>query len=366
MGNSGTTARLLLGLLAGLPIEATLEGDASLSQRPMRRVIEPLRRMGAKIASASTGSGNGAEDHLPITVRGGNLNSIAYTLPVASAQVKSALLYAGLNARGRTEVTEPVSTRDHTERILRYFGAEIETAGGIITLEPGRLEGRQVRVPGDISSAAFFLAAAAVMPGARVTVRQVGLNPTRTGFLKILQEMGAKIEIARVQEESPTRYGGPGGTPCRPEWEPVGEVTVAAAPLKGVRVPADRIAGVIDELPVLMAVATQAEGITRIEGAGELRVKETDRISSMTTGLTALGGRVRVEDETVEVEGPTPLRGARLESAGDHRTAMALTVAALRAEGPSVLSGAEWVGISFPGFFEILSALAQGRKSVLE
>ncbi|MBI3333522.1 MAG: 3-phosphoshikimate 1-carboxyvinyltransferase [Candidatus Omnitrophica bacterium] len=337
MGNSGTTARLLLGILAGHPFAATLTGDDSLSRRPMRRVTEPLERMGARI------EGPLGADRLPLTIHGGGLKGIRYTLPVASAQVKSALLLAGLHADGPTTVAEPIPSRDHTERMLRYFGARLEPEGLEWTIHPGQeLQGRELAIPGDISSAAFFLVAAAIVPGSTVTVRGVGFNPTRDGIAALLSGMGAALDMRPVSEDA---------------WEPVRDITVTGAPLRAIHVERGMIPRVIDELPVLMVAATQAEGTTVIEGAGELRVKETDRIRSMAAGLAAMKARIRVEGDSVLIDGPSRLKGAVVDSFSDHRTAMALAVAALVAEGQTTIEGSEWVGISFPGFFETLSSL---------
>lgn len=337
MGNSGTTTRLLLGILAGRPFEATLTGDESLSKRPMRRVTEPLEKMGASFEGG---------DHLPLTVRGGALKGIRYRVPVASAQVKSALLLAGLSAAGPTTVAEPVPTRDHTERMLRFLGARLRAAGTEVTLEPGaRLEGRDLDVPGDISSAAFFLVAAAVVPGSTVTARGVGLNPARTGFLDLLRKMGAVVTVTPAPDDG---------------WEPRGDVTVSHRPLRAVRVEPALVPGVIDEIPILMVAATQAEGLSRMEGLEELRVKETDRIQSMVQGLSAMGAKIRADGNDVFIEGPARLRGARVSACTDHRTAMALAVAGLAAQGETSVEGSEWVSISFPEFGEALERLRRG------
>ena len=337
MGNSGTTTRLLLGILAGCPLEVALTGDASLSSRPMRRVTEPLEKMGAVIRGE-----NGA-DRLPLTIRGGRLKGIRHTPAVPSAQVKSALLLAGLSAEGPTTVMEPVPTRDHTERMLTYLGAAVARKGQEVTVTPGeKLHGREIEVPGDFSSAAFFLVAAAILPGSGLTVRRVGLNPTRTGLLDLLQRMGARAQV------SPR----PGSA-----WEPVGDVQIQGGPLKAVTVEPALIPNLIDELPILMVAATQAEGTSRMEGVGELRVKETDRIRSMVTGLSGMGAAIRSEGDAVIVEGPCRLKGASVDSFTDHRTAMALAVAALAAEGKTTVRGSEWVSISFPDFWETLEAI---------
>ncbi len=337
MGNSGTTARLLLGLLAGQPFTSTLTGDESLSKRPMRRATEPLEKMGAIV------QGPHGPDRLPLTVQGGRLRGIRYTLPVASAQVKSALLLAGLCAEGPTTVTEPVPTRDHTERMLKYLGARLTQNGWSVTIEPGSpLRARDLTVPGDISSAAFFLVAAAIVPGSSVTVRGVSLNPARTGILDLLEQMGARLQRTPTSGHA---------------WEPVGEVMLRQAPLRGISVEPEQVPGVIDELPILMVAATQAKGVTLIEGAGELRVKETDRILSMVTGLTAMGARICAEAETIRIEGPTPLRGATVSSFNDHRTAMSLAVAGLVAQAETRIEESQWVDISFPGFARSLEAI---------
>ncbi len=376
MGNSGTTTRLLLGILAGCPLEVTLIGDTSLSRRPMRRVTEPLQKMGAKIEIASDPSGprNDDADHLPLTIRGGRLKGIRHTPAVPSAQVKSALLLAGLAAEGTTTVVEPVPTRDHTERMLRYMGAKIEIAEPVpseardlapagpprndITIQPGaKLHGREIEVPGDFSSAAFFLVAAAILPGSNLTVRRVGLNPTRAGLLELLKRMGAKISVIARSEGDPSLRSGQAPQSPHDELEPIGDVTVSYAPLKAVTVEPALIPNLIDELPILMVAATQAEGVSRMEGIGELRVKETDRIRSMVAGLSALGAGIRSEGDCVSVEGPRRLKGAAVDSFTDHRTAMALAVAALTAEGKTTLRGSEWVSVSFPDFWETLKAI---------
>ncbi len=377
MGNSGTTTRLLLGILAGHPFSVTLTGDDSLSKRPMGRVTEPLIRMGAKFEVASSApAGLPRNDvYLPLTVRGGKLRGIRYSLPVPSAQVKSALLLAGLHAQGPTTLVEPVPTRDHTERLLRYLGAKIEIASApaglrndviasgaeqsCMTIQPGSsLQARELTVPGDFSSAAFFLAAAAIVPGSWVTLRGVGLNPTRTGFLDLLRRMGAKIgEIGTISGSAGLENKAALLEMVPWVWEPVGDLTVEYSPLRGVEVGPAAIPNVIDELPILMVVATQAEGKTRIEGAGELRVKETDRIHSMVTGLALMGARIRAQGDSIEIEGPTALQGAPVQSFGDHRTAMALAVAALCARGETLIGGTEWVEISFPGFFRALESI---------
>ena len=356
MGNSGTTTRLLLGVLAGCPFRATLTGDGSLSQRPMRRVTQPLERMGAHFP-------NGA-DQLPLTIEGGKLHGIEYPQLVPSAQVKSAILLAGLAANGKTTVHEFTPTRDHTERMLEFLGAKIQVLRravhpellskgerlaqderNVIIVEPGPLQPRELHVPGDFSSAAFFLAAAAMIPGSKITVQNVGLNPTRTSLLEVLKRMEAHVE---TQLENGSE-----------EWEPKGSGTVSHGQLKAVTIEPSEVPGLIDELPILMVAATQAEGKTEIRGAGELRVKETNRILSMVEELSRLGAEKKIYAvrDHVFIEGPIRLRGAEVGSRGDHRTAMSLAVAGLVAEGATTVEGTEWITISFPGFFESLKSL---------
>ncbi len=340
-GESGTTLRIAAGLLAGQSYRSTLTAGPSLSRRPMQRIVEPLSLMGAQIEGRASSSSR--ECYPPLVIQGRRpLAAIGYTLPVASAQVKSAILFAGLFADGRTIVTEQVKTRDHTERVLRHFGAAVREEGRGVSLEPceltapGRLE-----LPGDFSSAAFFIVAACCVPGASVTLHNVSLNPTRLGLLAVLERMGASIDVTE------------GAT----HWEPRGTITVKAARLQGTSVAARDVPGIIDELPVLMTAAACAQGVTRLTGMGELRVKETDRVQSMVSGLQALGVRVRVPaPDTVEIEGGR-LAGAAVESAGDHRTAMSLAVAALVAKGSTRIRGAECVAKSYPEFFDHLRLL---------
>ncbi len=327
-GNSGTTLRLLTGILAGHPFETEITGDASLRARPMDRIVAPLREMGAEVSALGDGR------YPPVRIRGARLRGITYTLPVASAQVKSAVLLATLFAEGTTVVTEPVPTRDHTERMLASFGAKISRAGNVITLSPGALRGRDVQVPGDLSAAAFILAAAAARPGSEIIIEEVGLNPTRTGVLEVLAAMGAQVEsrVARTVNE-----------------EPIGMVTVRGGPLRGVTIGGSMIPRVIDELPVLCVLATAAAGATVITDAAELRVKESDRISTIARGLRALGGEVEERPDGMTIHG-SPLRGGRISSAGDHRVAMAFAVAGLLARAPVTVEGAEAMAVSFPEF----------------
>jgi len=331
-GNSGTTMRLLAGILAGQPFQTELTGDASLRTRPVDRIVEPLSRMGARIVASGDGR------FPPLRITGGSLRGITYTLPVASAQVKSAVLLAGLLAEGPTTVVEPTPTRDHTERMLAAFGAPIRRDGDRVSVTAAALRGHEVRVCGDISSAAFLLAAAAAMPGSELTVEHVGLNPTRTGFLDVLRALGAEADVRQTGEDA---------------GEPVGAVTVRGQRLRGVRIGGSLIPRVIDELPVLCVIATAAEGETVISDAAELRVKESDRIAVIARGLRALGGEVEERPDGLTVYG-SRLHGGRVGSAGDHRIAMAFAVAGLLAGGPVTVEGAESIAVSFPEFTRVL------------
>lgn len=340
-GNSGTTMRLLMGVLAGSPREAVLTGDASLSRRPMARVAEPLRAMGAEVALAAGGVA-------PVTVRGKRpLAALRYRLPVPSAQVKSAVLLAGLAADGETIVEDPFGTRDHTERMLAWIDpGRIRRENGAICLRPGTLPGgKALTVPGDVSSAAFFLAAACAVEGSEILLPGVGINPTRTGFVEILREMGARIVMENRREEA---------------GEPVADLRASHARLRAARVPASRAPSLIDEAPLLAVVASFAEGTTRIEGLGELSLKESDRLAGAAAALLALGAAARVDGDALEVCGPARLNGAAVETLGDHRLAMAFAVAALAAQGETILSDAGCAAVSYPGFFEDLGMLGSG------
>lgn len=338
-GNSGTTMRLLAGILAGQPFQTELTGDASLRTRPMDRIVEPLSQMGARIVASGDGR------FPPLRISGGSLRGITYTLPVASAQVKSAVLLAGLLAEGPTTVVEPTPTRDHTERMLAAFGAPIRRDGDRVSVTAAALRGHEVRVCGDISSAAFLLAAAAGMPGSELTIEHVGLNPTRTGFLDVLRALGAEVDVRQTGEDT---------------GEPVGAVTVRGRRLRGVRIGGSLIPRVIDELPVLCVIATAAEGETVISDAAELRVKESDRIAVIARGLRALGGEVEERPDGLTVYG-SRLHGGRVGSAGDHRIAMAFAVAGLLAGGPVTVEGAESIKVSFPEFGRVLQEVT-GQK----
>jgi 3-phosphoshikimate 1-carboxyvinyltransferase len=338
--NSGTTMRLLAGVLAGSDCDATLDGDASLRRRPMMRVVDPLRAMGAEIDASPEGTA-------PLRVRGTrSLEGVTWRSPVASAQVKSAILLAGLSADRPTTVVEPVPTRDHTERMLGMCGVEVVTSGSKVTVHPGPLEPFGMRVPGDLSSAAFFLALVASRPGWRVRCPGVGLNPGRTGILTVLEAMGAGL---RVEEADPA-----GGV------EPVGDVEVRGALLRGATISGSLTVRSIDELPIIAVLASQAEGDTEIRDAGELRNKETDRIAMLEAGLRLLGVPCESSSDGLTVHGPVRLRAAHLDAAGDHRFAMAWAIAAAlvpEGGGESVIDGADAAAVSYPGFFSDLATL---------
>jgi 3-phosphoshikimate 1-carboxyvinyltransferase len=337
---SGTTMRLLAGILAGQPFESTLTGDPQLLCRPMRRVVEPLCRMGAEIEDT--------DGHAPLTVRGRRLRACDHNLAIASAQVKSALLLAGLYADGPTIVRQPGPARDHTERMLAAMGADIAVDGLTVALSPSSLHSLpSLNIPGDISSAAFLLVAAALVPGSEVTIEGVGINPTRTGLLDVLRTMEADVVVANE---------------CKQGNEPVADVTVQASDLTGAEVGGDTVVRMIDEFPVLAVAATQARGATVARDAAELRVKETDRIATVITELRALGARIEPLPDGFVVEGPTPLHGATVDSHGDHRLAMALAVAGLITEGEVVVENAECIDDSFPGFAELIRRLTVRRR----
>ena len=336
LGNSGTSMRLLSGILAGQPFATTLTGDPSLSQRPMRRVILPLEKMGAKIKAKK-------DEFPPLMIQGGSLKGIRYPIPIPSAQVKSAILLAGLYAEGKTTVTESFKTRDHTERMLQEFGKSLALKGLTVSLAGcEELRGARVEIPGDISSAAFFIVLASALRGSQLIVKEIGLNPTRTGFLKVLQRMGAFITLK--EDDRGSRSG-----------EPSGEIEIKGAPLHGTIVKASEIPALIDELPILMVAASCAEGKTVFQEASELRVKETDRIYSMVTNLRRMGVSIWNEKDDVVVEGGEPFHGAKVESFKDHRTAMSLTIAGCLAQkGRTTLHDIACIQTSFPGFINLI------------
>ncbi|MFS0576747.1 3-phosphoshikimate 1-carboxyvinyltransferase [Sporosarcina sp. 179-K 3D1 HS] len=338
-GNSGTTARLMLGILAGSNVESVLTGDQYLSKRPMKRVTGPLLSMGASITAEGTDS-----DLLPLRVKGTPpLKAIDYKMPVASAQVKSAILFAGLRADGIVTVQEDSVSRDHTERMLQQFGVVLQKEGDTVSMEGGQtLAGTDVVVPGDISSAAFFMVAAAMVPGSEVVFTDVGLNPTRTGILDVLQAMGAQIEYLEDKGQ---------------QGEPYGTVRISHADLRGTEISGDIIPRLIDELPILALLATQAAGKTVIKDAEELRVKETDRIKAVVTELKKLGAAIEETEDGMIIEGPTPLSGGTLSSYGDHRLGMMAAIAALAASDAVTIEDPACIAISYPNFFEDLEKL---------
>jgi 3-phosphoshikimate 1-carboxyvinyltransferase len=339
LGNSGTSMRLLCGILAGAGLAATLTGDPSLSRRPMRRVAEPLNRMGARLTTAEGGTPP------VILAGGGRLQGIDYVLPVASAQVKSAVLLAGLFADGVTRVTEPAPTRDHTELMLRACGVELDSHAGTVSLRGGqRLKPFDIAVPADISSAAFFFVGAAIAPGSQLTLPAVGINPTRTGVLDIMRAMGARIDH---------------GAPRAVGSEPVADLTIYGSDLVGIEIPQAAVPLAIDEFPAIFIAAACARGRTVLHGAEELRHKESDRIAVMADGLKALGIHTEVFDDGIAIEGGQ-LRGGEIDAHGDHRIAMAFAMAALRADGPIMIRNAANIATSFPTF--VATATACGLR----
>lgn len=336
-GNSGTTARLMLGLLAGLPFHTTVYGDPSLTKRPMDRIRDPLIEMGAKIDGRNNGS------LLPIAVRGQSLTGITFKPPVKSAQVKSGVLLAGLLAEGETTVIETTKTRDHTETMLSAFGGEIAVNGNTVTVKGNQsLTGTEIEVPGDISSAAFFIVGALLVPGSQITIKNVGLNPTRTGLLDVLNQMGANLKIVETR-----RIGG----------EPIGDITVQYRELNAIEIDGDVIPRMIDEFPILALLATQIEGKTIIRDAEELRHKETDRISSVVNILTTLGAKVKGTDDGMIIEGKSPLIGGEVNSDGDHRLGMMIAIASLICQEDVTLVDPDVINISYPNFFDDLKKL---------
>jgi 3-phosphoshikimate 1-carboxyvinyltransferase len=337
-GNSGSTMRMLSGILAAQPFTSELFGDASLSRRPMKRIIEPLSRMGAKIQAA-------AGDCAPLRVTGGKLAGIAYRPHVASAQVKTCVLFAGLLAKGVTTVEEPTRTRDHGETALRAFGATVNTERNVASIEGGqKLHGLEAFIPGDFSSAAFFLCAAAIFPESNLVIDGLLLNPTRSALLDVLTAMGSRISVIRLEESN---------------GELVGTISLTVGPGKPVTISGAQTALLIDELPVLAAIAPYTAAGLEVRDAGELRVKESDRLSAVTRNLQAMGGQVTETESGWHIPGGQKLHGAEIESFDDHRIAMAFAVAGLRAEGEIVIRNPECVTISYPGFFEDLERVVE-------
>lgn len=345
VGNSGTTLRLLLGVLAGENFKTKVMAGKYLSKRPMARVNLPLRLMGAKISAKVIGK----EEYAPIVISGGNLKGIIYAMPIASAQVKSAILLAGLSAHGKTVVIERLKSRDHTERMLKVFGANINVKNNRIILNPNRalVSPGEIYIPGDISSAAFFMVLALIIPGAKIIMQRISLNPTRSGIIQVLKRMKADITISQYKKSK--------------NFEPTGNLVVKSSQLKGTIITCAQIPALIDELPIIMVAACFAKGQTTIKGAGELRVKETDRIHSMVKNLKSMGADIVVRkinsQECIVIKGGKQLKGASFKSFGDHRTAMCMVVAGLAAQGESKIDDINCINKSFPGFLTVLKSL---------
>ncbi|NOU55130.1 3-phosphoshikimate 1-carboxyvinyltransferase [Brevibacillus borstelensis] len=339
VGNSGTTIRLMAGILATQPFHSVMEGDESIAKRPMRRVIGPLRQMGAKIDGRKDG------EYTPLSIRGGELQGISYQSPVASAQIKSAILLAGMQANGVTSVTEPHLSRDHTERMLQAFGVKLVRDGLTVSIKGGqKLKGRAIQVPGDISSAAYMIAAVMMVPGSSLLIENVGINPSRTGILDVVDRMGGKIE--RINERVVNE-------------EPVADLLVTYSELQGIEISGDIIPRLIDEIPVIAVMATQAGGRTVIKDAEELKVKETDRIATVVSELSKLGAKIIATEDGMIIEGPTPLKGAVIDSFGDHRIGMAMAIAGLAAEGETLIENDDAILVSFPGFPDVLQSISK-------
>lgn len=337
VGNSGTTIRLMLGILSGRNFHSTLIGDSSIGKRPMTRVTIPLSEMGAKIDGRQNG------EYTPLSIRGGGIRGITYKAPVASAQVKSSILLAGLQADGITTIIEPEKSRDHTERMIRQFGGVVEEDGLAVSVRGGQvLKGTEVQVPGDISSAAFFLVAGAIVPNSTIHLKNVGLNPTRTGIIDVMREMGADMTI--------TMHGDA-------QSEPIGDILIKTSSLKGTVIGGEIIPRLIDEIPIIALLATQAEGTTIIKDAAELKVKETNRIDTVVNELTKLGASIEATEDGMIIYGKKSLKGGVVSSYGDHRIGMMLAVAALICKEETALEGKDAISVSYPQFFEHLENL---------
>ncbi len=336
--NSGTTMRLLLGALAGSQVSATLAGSHQLSQRPMDRVVKPLRSMGADI------TGHNGTDQPPLGIEGARLHGIEYEMPVASAQVKTAILLAGLHADGPTRIREPFPSRDHSERLLRELGVSVSAKNGSLILEPihAPLPNFETLIPGDFSAAAFVLTAAILVPGSKVEIKRLGLNPSRTGLLEALRDMGAQIALGPLDTQN---------------GEPIGDLTASVSELKGIEIGEDRVVSMIDEIPIFAVIATQAHGETKVRGASELRLKESDRLSAMTHELRKMGAKIEEHPDGITIEGPTRLNGAQVNARGDHRVAMALAVAGIVGDGETTIPKAEIIQQSFPDFAQTLRSI---------
>ncbi len=331
--NSGTTARLLLGLLSGQSFFSVINGDSSLRIRPMKRVVDPLKKMGAWI------EGTNDAYHLPLTVKGQSLKRIKFKLPLPSAQLKSAVILAGLLSEGETEINEPVPSRDHTERMLDYLGAEIKKDKKVIHIQGrNKFKAKKITVPGDFSSACFFVAAALLAEDSEIIIPDIGINPTRIGFLKVAERMGGNINVCEKKEK------------CN---EPLGNLSVSTSDLKGIKIKTEEIPVLIDEIPLIALLATQANGVTEVHGASELRVKESDRIRAIVVNFRRMGVDLEEKEDGFIIEGPQRLKGASVESFGDHRIAMTMAIAGLVADGETEIRGFDCFGISFPDFYSL-------------
>ena len=336
-GNSGTTVRLLSGILAGQNFTSRITGDASIQKRPMKRIIEPLSQMGASVSSVN---GNGCA---PLEIHGSSLHGIHYHTPVASAQVKSCILLAGMYGQNATSVTEPALSRDHTERMLRFMGASLSSDGRTVSIQPEpRLKGKKIRIPGDISSAAYFIAAGLLVPNSEILLKNVGINPTRSGMLNVCRDMGADLTLLNEDTSGP---------------EPVADLLVKSSSLHGTVIEGDLIPALIDELPILAVLAAFAQGTTTIRDAAELKVKESDRIASVSENLRRMGADVTPTEDGMILHGGKPLHGATIETGLDHRIAMSFSIAALAAEGDTKIPDADCVSISYPEFYQDLASL---------
>lgn len=339
VGNSGTTTRLMSGILSAQSFTSRVNGDASIQKRPMKRIMTPLLMMGADIKSEK---GN---DCAPLIIKGGSLKGISYNSPVASAQVKSAILFAGLYAEGNTTVSEPALSRNHTELMLEEFGVDVKTEGKTVTIAPaGELFARKINVPGDISSAAYFMVAAAITPNSCVTIKNVGINPTRDGIIQVMKMMGADISVEKTSADT---------------GEPTADITVKTSKLKGCVIGGDIIPTLIDEIPVISVLACFADGETIIKDAEELKVKESNRIEVMVSNLLAMGANIEATDDGMIIKGGKAIHGAVIDSKLDHRVAMSFAVAALNADGETEIAGSECVAISYPDFYSDLQKLVK-------
>ncbi|WP_026679350.1 3-phosphoshikimate 1-carboxyvinyltransferase [Fictibacillus gelatini] len=339
VGNSGTTIRLMLGALANTPFHSCIIGDKSIAKRPMKRVTVPLTEMGVAIDGRAEGN------FTPLSIRGGNTKGIQYTSPVASGQVKSAILLAGLGAEGVTSVSEPHKSRDHTERMLQAFGVNVQVDGLTVSIEgKQKLKGTNIEVPGDISSAAFFLAAGAIVPESELTIQKVGMNPTRTGIIDVLQLMGADLSIENAQNEA---------------IEPFADLHIKKSSLKGIEIGGELIPRLIDEIPIIALMATQAEGTTVIKDAAELKVKETNRIDTVVNELKKLGANIEATEDGMIIHGKTRLVASSVDSHGDHRIGMMLGIASCIATGEMTINNSDAVRVSYPGFFDQLNELSR-------